>query len=253
VRYNGSFYSLAPVNTVPKQAYWTAASVATTGNVALLTDQTGRGLNMVQSNTVNQPLRTVAINGGVSTPVLRVNGNQGFVDVTGKRVLLANTDWTKMVVFIHNAATDLTGLSNYMSCWQTNAAATLWRNTNSGPIQTTSTHGNLTMEVGSTLTPTFGKWYILFQTFTAATRATDFFVNVAGTIQKITIAGPNILTNVMTSPDIELALLALVGNNAGPLCDCLEAAVWNTPIPLSAMIAEQQRLVAANPTLVWNT
>jgi hypothetical protein len=45
----------------------------------------------------------------------------------------------------------------------------------------------------------------------------------------------------------------LNGTNAGCLCDCLEGAVWNTPIPLSAMIAEQQRLVAANPTLNWNT
>jgi hypothetical protein len=222
--------------------------------VALLTDQTGNGLNMVQNSVGNQPVRAVALNAGVNTPVLRCStSSQGFADVTGKRVLLANTDWTKMVVFIHNSAGDVSGLNNYMSCWQANAAATFWRNTNGGDLQITTTYGNLTKEVGSTLTPTFGKWYIIFQTFTAATKAVDFYANIGGTMQKITAAGPNIVVNAMTSTDIELGFLALNGTNAGCLCDCLEGAVWNTPIPLSAMIAEQQRLVAANPTLIWNT
>jgi hypothetical protein len=245
--------TVAAVNPTAKYAHWTASSVAALGAVPTLVDQTGNLRNMTQPIAVNQPVRAVAVNGGVSTPVLRVNGTQGWLDQPGKRALLPSpADWTKMVVFVHNAAADLNTMSNYMSAWQPNAASTLWRNSNFGVIQTTSTHGNITMQVGSTLTPTAGKWYIIFQTYTGATRSTDFYANIGGSIQKITAAGSNILPNAMTATDVELGLLILSGNIAGPICDCLEAATWNSSLSVNAMIAEQQRMVNANPTLIWN-
>jgi hypothetical protein len=220
-------------------SFLASTGVSTDANKAIIsvTDQSGNGNNLYQNSAPNRPI--MAVNG--TNAVIRTSSTtQGLVDAIGKRILVPNSDYTKMLLFYHQSPADVVpATANYFSTYQSGQTSLIWRN--GGALQS-STRSDLSAEVLTQFVPVSGKWYLLFLTFEAANRGAAFYLNNGPSLGVRSLAA-NTFSSPMTM-EVQNAVLALNGSSMGVSVDALEIATWRVALTESQMSNEQARLAS---------
>jgi hypothetical protein len=218
-----------------------------TSNITAWADQSGNARSVSSPAAANFPLKT--LNAAGTSVVRMTTGAQGFTDAVNQRLLPRNSDYTKMVVFQHNATAEITsGNANYFSAYGANTTSLLWRNGTTTIIANTNfTTATSSNEIQS-LPIVAGRWYAVFVVFnnTAKTQ-TMYFNNLAGSVTTI---GSSINAQPLTV-DGGCGIGALADMSSGGLADYLEVATWNVALTNGQCAGAVARLASTYPTLVF--
>jgi hypothetical protein len=218
----------------------------TTTNISNWVDQAG-GLRSIASPAVaNYPLKTLNASG--LTVVRVIAGNQGFLDVAGVRIMPRNSDYTKMVVFMHTNASDITSAApaNYFSTFgAVGNVSLMWRNSGTSIQIATNFNTFQNGELNSGLGLTAGRWYAAFHTFNNTTKEQALYINkVQGAIVSQVATASN---GVALTVDGATGVCMLSDSNNGAPADYLEVATWNIALTHAQVAGVVTRLGAAYP------